>query len=130
MSHEQPILRVLRQVTIPEEVIADLQAVNEAIQRGEDFTKIPTDDYIQIGCLCGGLMDDDSGRFYFSVHLKDNLPYIWDIALSPTQIEQISERRTGTLDLWCCPNPVCGFKTYIENIACHWCDYGGDRTRR
>jgi hypothetical protein len=120
----------LRRVKIPGQIINDLKEVYEAIQRKDEVTLEDTDDGIQVGCLCGSFMDDDSGRFYFSVHLKGNSPYVWDIALSPQEIAKIIAGRKRTLALWCCANPDCGFKTYIEEITCHWCDYGGDRTRK
>jgi len=128
MSHEEPIPRVLREVPVPPEVVASLREVRELIESGDEATTTPTDDCIQVGCLCGGLMDDESGRFYFSVHLVDNSPYIWDIALSPSEIVDYVEGKKNTMNLWCCQNQACGFKTYIQHITCHWCDYGGDRT--
>jgi hypothetical protein len=124
----EPQPKILRPVKLPSEVITSLRDVHAMVERGDYVTTAPTDDCIQEGPLCGGLLDDGSGRFYFSVHLEGNSPYVWDIALSTAEIRAIA---TGTLDqipLWCCTNPKCGFKTYIEDITCHWCDYGGDRT--
>jgi hypothetical protein len=120
----------LRPVKLPAEVIASLRDVLAMIERGDEVTTVPTDDCIQEGPLCGGLMDDGSGRFYFSVHLEQNAPYVWDIALSPAEIEAIAVGNVDQIPLWCCTNPRCGFKTYIEDITCHWCDYGADRTPR
>jgi len=107
-----------------------LQQVHQYIEREEWFTTTPSDDCIQIGGLCGGLMDDDSGRFSFSVHLEDNSPYVWDIALTPAEIKEIVDGKLTAIPLWCCSNESCGYKTYLEDITCHWCDYGRDRTPR
>jgi hypothetical protein len=125
-----PKTRILRQVTLPQEVVTSLQEVLECIERGDEVTTIPTDDSIQIGPLCGGLMDDGSGRFFFSVHLADNDPYVWDIALTAAEIQKIVRGKMTAIPLWCCADERCGFKSYIEDITCHWCDYGGDRTPR
>jgi hypothetical protein len=127
MSQKHPIPRILRSVPLPQDVIDAIREVNEAIKRDDENTTFPSDDCIQIGCLCGGLMDEYPERFYFSVHLDDNLPYIWDIALSRSEIEAISQCEQSSLDLWCCSHPECGFKSYIEDITCSWCDYGHSR---
>jgi hypothetical protein len=120
----------LRPVKLPPEVIASLRDVHAMIVAGDELTAVYTDDGIQEGPLCGSLMDDGSGRFYFSVHLKDNSPYVWDIALTPAEIQAIAVGSLDEIPLWCCTNPNCGFKTYIKDITCHWCDYGGDGTPR
>jgi|APIni6443716594_1056825.scaffolds.fasta_scaffold07700_2 hypothetical protein len=127
MSQKHPIPRILRSVPLPQEVIEAIREVSAAIKRGDENTTFPSDDCIQIGCLCGGLMDEHSDRFYFSVHLDDNRPYTWDIALFRSEIDAISEGDQSSLDLWCCSNPDCGFKSYIEHITCSWCDYGQSR---
>ncbi|MBM4070528.1 MAG: hypothetical protein FJ271_16465 [Planctomycetes bacterium] len=128
MTPVVPKPRILREVALPPEVVASLQEVHQCIERRDEVTTIPTDDCIQIGCLCGGLMDDGSGRFYFSVHLADNSPYVWDIALTEAEIKEIVDGKVTAISLWSCANERCGFKSYIEDITCHWCDYGGDRT--
>lgn len=102
--------------------------VQRLIQDRDEATLLPSDDSIQVGCLCGGLMEDGSSRFYFSVHLPDNRPYVWDIALTHDEIARIANGELTRLGLWCCVARECGFKTYIEDMTCHWCDYGGDRT--
>jgi hypothetical protein len=75
-------------------------------------------------------MFDESGRFYFSVHLAWQSPYKWDIALTPAEIRSIVAGRLESIPLWCCADQKCGFKTYLENMTCHWCDYGADRNPR
>jgi len=126
MNAVTPKPKDYKAVAIPDNVVKDLTRVHEWIEADDETTKIPTDDGIQIGCLCGGLMDD--GRFYFSVHI-DN-PYKWDIALTRDDIRRIVNGEHSEISRWCGRNPECGFKTYIEDITCHWCDYGGDRTPR
>jgi hypothetical protein len=123
-----PKPKVLRAVKIPAEMIESMQLVQDIIIRGDEVTTAPTDDCIQEGCLCGGLMDDGSGRFYFSVHFSDNSPYVWDIAVSAEEIAGIASGGCDEISLWCCADQKCGFKTYIPDITCHWCDHGGDRT--
>ncbi len=124
----EPKPRILQPVKLPSEVIASLGEVQRMIVDGDELTTVPLDDGIQVGPLCGGLLDDGSGRFYFSVHLKDNSPYVWDIALTPEEIQAIAVGSLDQIELWCCTNLKCGFKTYIKDITCHWCDYGADRT--
>lgn len=130
MTAVVPKPRILRQVALPSEVVTALQEVHQMIECQDEVTTIPTDDCIQIGYLCGGLMDDGSGRFYFLVHLADNYPYVWDIALTVAEIAEIVHGRITSIPLWCCANEECGFKSYIPNITCHWCDYAADRKPR
>lgn len=119
--------KIWRDVEIPEEVVESLKTVQQLIDEGEEVTTEPSDDLLQEGCLCGGLMDDGSGRFYFSVHLRDNVPYVWDIAVTPHEIKAIAEKKLTHIPLWCCTDPQCGFKTYLEHVGCYWCDSGGER---
>ena len=119
--------KIHKAVKLPTEVIAAVEAVQKLVEQNHYTIRQPSDDLIQIDCLCGGLMDDGSGRFYFSVHLDSQYPYVWDIALTLDEIKRIS---TGDLDeiwLWCCKNKKCGFKTYLQDIMCRYCDYGWPR---
>src|SRR5579871_4660684 len=103
-----PKPRVLKQVELPQEVVTSLAGVLQCIERGDEDTTTPSDDLIQIGCLCGGPLDDGSGRFYFSVHLHDNAPYVWDIALTRADITEIVRGARKTIPLWCCADEQCG----------------------
>lgn len=103
--------RVLRSVAIPDDVVRDLNEVKRWIEEGGEVVEEPSDDLIQINTLCGGLMDDESGRFYFSVHLPINRPYVWDIALSPAEISAIATGVQDSIMLWCCQDEICGAKT-------------------
>jgi ssDNA-binding Zn-finger/Zn-ribbon topoisomerase 1 len=130
MDSDRPKPRVLRVIELPPEVIASIQKVQQLIQERDEATLIPCDDSIQVGCLDGGLMEDGSNRFYFSVHRADNDPYWWEIALTHDEIARISSGEVRGIQLWCCAAPECDFKTYREDETCHWCDYGADRTPR
>jgi hypothetical protein len=127
MGGIKPKPKDYRPVKLPPEVISAIHTLQQWIDGNHFKTRRPSDDGIQIGCLCGGLMDDGSGRFYFSVHLDDQYPYVWDIALTLDEIKRISSGELDEIWLWCCKNKKCGVKTYIPDIPCSYCDYGWSR---
>jgi hypothetical protein len=119
--------RVWQQVAVPQEVRAAMQDIVKLIDVGDERTRIPADDLIQIGCACGGLWYDDSGRYAFTLYLSGITPYRWWVVLSQKDIEDIARGSMTTLSLWGCMDERCAFKSSDRNSRCPWCDDGADR---
>jgi hypothetical protein len=109
----------LQEVPVPKSLIESLTEVVEMIEDEAWATTAPTDDCIQVGCLCGGL-DEDMKTFNFTVYLK-NPDQKWHLSLRQFEILSIVSGKHKTLDLWCCANSDCGYKSDHAFGSCDQC---------
>ncbi len=114
-----------RMVPIPDDLRDVMRETYELIleARRDDTIAIDFDDAIQIGGLCGGRVGKKPRRFQFDYTPPDDKDARWELALHPTEIEDIGDGRMTELLMYCCTSPNCRRKFREAEGVCFECDY-------
>lgn len=126
MRIKQRKSKIKERIEIPNDLVLFLKEVYREIEEGVEVTTIESDDLIQyeeFDCAYGGLVNAETNEFEFRYDTDDINGSIWDINLSKSEIEKISNGEIKELTLWACQHPVCGCKYPDEDSSCSNCDW-------